>query len=144
MYFFRTYLRNLNVATIASFLFSWAGFFFFLPLSVSVLADTHEVSSTYNLDKGCFEIVLQHSDESNSEYDQVEQKKHHQFQNQCCYDDALLRNECPDCKFMFPIISYLFGNYVEPVFQISVPVYLNDDLSPPLTLKVIKVTQLLI
>jgi|TARA_R100001143_G_scaffold37330_1_gene34901 hypothetical protein len=143
LYFFRAYLRNLNVATIASFLFSWAGFFFFLPLSVSVLASTHDVSSTYNLDKGCFEIVLQHSEETNSEYKTVE-KKHHQFQNQCCYDDALLRNECPDCKFMFPIIPYLFGNYGDPVVQITLPVYLKDNLSPPITLKVIKVTQLLI
>ena len=72
-------------------------------------------------------MVLQHSEETNSEYKTVE-KKHHQFQNQCCYDDALLRNECPDCKFMFPIIPYLFGNYGDPVVQITLPVFAITDL----------------
>ncbi|MCH2450834.1 MAG: hypothetical protein MK198_11920 [Gracilimonas sp.] len=143
MYFFRAYLRNLNVATIASFLFSWAGFFFFLPLSVSVLASTHDVSSTYNLDKGCFDIVLEHSEESNSGYNTVE-KKHHQFQNQCCYDDARIRNECPDCEIALPTFSYLPGSYVEPVFQFTASIYPKNSLSPPVTFKVIKVTQLLI
>tara|TARA_R100000908_G_scaffold61512_1_gene39632 strand:- start:194 stop:595 length:402 start_codon:yes stop_codon:yes gene_type:complete len=133
----------LNVAIAAAFLFSWVGFSLLLPLSVSVLASTHDVFSTYNSDKGCFEIVLQHSEDTNSGYKTVE-KKHHQFQNQCCYDDALIRNECPDCKIALPTISYLFGNYAEPVFQFSVSIYLKNNLSPPVTLKVIKVTQLLI
>ena len=145
MYFFRTYLRNLNVAAIAVFLFSWVGFSLLLPINVSLLANTHGIFSVYNSDKGCFYIVLEHSDEPNSEYNRVEQKKHHQFQNQCCYDDALTRNECPDCDIALPTFSYLLGNYVRPGFQFTASIiYLKNSLSPPATLKVIKVTQLLI
>jgi hypothetical protein len=144
VHFFRTYVRRFNFAITAIFIFSWVGFSLLLPLSVSALANTHVVSSIYNTDKGCFDIVLAHSEKSNSEYNKVEQKKHHQFQNQCCYDDARIRNECPDCTIALPTFSYLLGNYVGPGFQFTTSIYLKNSLFSPATLKVIKVTQLLI
>jgi hypothetical protein len=134
----------LNFAIAATFLFSWLGFSLFLPLRVSVLANTHGISTIYNSDKGCFDIVLKHSEESNSEYNKVEEKKHHQFQNQCCYDDALIKNKCSTCYIAVPNFSYMLGNYAEPVIQFTASIYLKNSLSPPVTLAVIKVTQLLI
>jgi len=119
-------------------------FSLFLPLRVSLLANTHGVSSIYNSDKGCFDIVLSHSEESDSGYNNVEEKKNHQFQNQCCYDDALIKNECSTCYIAVPFFSYLSGNYAEPVIQFTASIYLKNSLSPPVTLVVIKVTQLLI
>lgn len=140
---FRTHTKKLNFTVTGIFLLSWLSVFLFLPVKVTILADTHEVSSIYDTGKGCFDIVLAHSKESNTGIDKIEATEYHTLHDLCCYDDAKLNTNTDNTEV--PVISYVLGDEISARLVLKATLYINNSLSPPLiTLSIIRVTRLLI
>lgn len=117
-----------------------------IPLQVSSMSKTHHVFSEFNVDEGCFELVMDHhADGGTNHLKKAEDHDVHYFHSSCCFDNVLVKNQK-----QFKELD--FDSVVLPVFEskslVSKRLFflnLERNLTPPLVAhKVLRVTRLLI
>lgn len=146
MKIFRSHINTILKLALSSFVFSWLLLVLVSPLQIAALGKTHQISSVFNPDEGCFDLILDHHQSAEAEcLSDSEDHDLHVLHDSCCYDEFLLKTKKSDIKPDVSVIHYLLKSST-PCFQKrSLSNYLENNLPPPpVILKILRVTRLLI
>lgn len=145
MKFIRKHIATINKITLGAFVASWLLLFFAIPVQVAAMADSHAMFSVYNAEEGCFELVMDHHENEDSEH-LADMEKHdlHSFHSSCCYDEFLVKLKKQDVDHTLTFEQPVDETNFIPSQKTSTAHYFEQSLPPPVTLDVIRVTRLLI
>lgn len=145
MKFVRKHISLFYKLTTGAFISSWLMLVLALPMQVAALAESHQLFSVFNEAEDCFELVMDHHENADSEhFADVDGHDQHSFHSSCCYDDFLVKLKKQDVNH-----ALIFEQPVDEVHAFSSPKTLTvhlfeENLPPPVTLAVIRVTRLLV
>lgn len=117
-----------------------------IPVQLAAMGQNHHIFSVFNSDEGCFDLLLYHHKDAESEcLSDIGDHDLHTFHDSCCYDEFLVRAKNHDIELDASVIHFLL-KFSTPSFQKhSLSDYLENNLPPPpVTLEILRVTRLLI
>ncbi|MEX2574959.1 MAG: hypothetical protein WD317_11705 [Balneolaceae bacterium] len=145
MKFIRKHISLFYKLTTGAFISSWVMLVLALPVQTVALAESYQVFSVFNAAEDCFELVIDHHKNADSEhFADGEGHDQHSFHSSCCYDDFLVKLKNQDVHH-----ALIFEQPVDEVHAFSSPKtptvhFFEENLPPPVTLSVIRVTRLLV
>jgi len=146
MKFFRSHINRINRLTTAGFILSWLLMAIVLPVEILGFTDSHSVYSVFNADEGCYELVVDHHNNTDEFHLMDEENDAHLFHNTCCFDDLALTFKKQETDFDLPL-SYEYDKVEFNILseRIPRPVSIQEQpFPPPISIQVLSITRLLI
>jgi len=146
MTFIRSHISAFYRFATGGFILSWLLTAVALPVMISLIADSHSVSSIFNVEEGCYEWVMGHQEADNDFQLMDEDNDLHSFHSSCCFDDLALTFKKQEADYDLPIFYINTDiNFSLLAEQMARPVTLQEKpLPPPVSAQELRITRLLI
>jgi len=146
MKFIRLNINIFNKLATCGFAFSWLLTAIMLPVVISLIADSHTTYSVFNAEEGCYELVVDHHENTDDFHVMDESNGLHSFHTSCCFDDLALTFKKDEADHQLPLFFFSTEiNFSLVSEQIPRPVAIQViPLPAPVSVLELRVTRLLI